>query len=158
MGLFASQTKTCAVLSKSHLKPNVTTSEITIWLVLVDMVVSMRATLTDHWEFYRLNWFCLACSIFIRYRVDWLHRRRTGTDWIAIKTEYGRENALSIVKALRKKGEDPFTSILLEDSYITYELYLHLRFDGTDFGIMVRCQFQMNEWLDKVDFAQSFTT
>lgn len=77
---------------------------------------------------------------------------------VPYESEDGRANALSMVKALRKKCEDTLHSRRFEDSDITYELYLHLRYDGTDFGIMVLCPSQMNERLDEVDFAQLFTT
>lgn len=67
-----------------------------------------------------------------------------------------REQAFSLLKNLQGKALASLKDRGFADDSIQFELYLNLRYEGTDFGIMIQCPEKKQETLGDVDFEQLF--
>lgn len=68
--------------------------------------------------------------------------------------EEGHLKAMSLLQRLREESVESLRQRGFEDKSIRSELYLNLRYEGTDFGIMVLCP--QSENFEKVDFGELF--
>lgn len=75
---------------------------------------------------------------------------------VSYNDEAGREKALTVLQSLRTNSEDLLHKRGFDDERIRCELYLNLRYDGTDFGIMVLCPTDRQNHLEDVEFAKFF--
>lgn len=70
--------------------------------------------------------------------------------------EEGHLKAMSSLQRLREKSIESLRGRGFSDKSIRSELYLNLRYEGTDFGIMVLCPPEQNDDTESVDFAELF--
>lgn len=68
-----------------------------------------------------------------------------------------RMEAYGLLYRLRTRARQSLRARGFEEKAMRFEQYLNLRYDGTDFGIMVPCPQELNENPELVDFAESFT-
>lgn len=69
-----------------------------------------------------------------------------------------RAHALDILEGLRSEAFESLNRRNLRVESIRFELYLNLRYEGTDFGIMVPCPEGMNNRVGEVEFDKLFVS
>lgn len=75
---------------------------------------------------------------------------------VSFHDDEGRSKAFTMLQQLRKQSEESLRRRGFTEKSIHCELHLNLRYEGTDFGIMVVCPSEKNDDVQSVDFAQLF--
>lgn len=70
--------------------------------------------------------------------------------------EGARRKAFILLNSLRSKARDVLGKRGFRDETIRFELYVDLRYDGTDFGIMIQCPKQYEHCPECVQFEKLF--
>eukprot|EP00177_Eucheuma_denticulatum_P007592 GFKZ01013813.1.p1 GENE.GFKZ01013813.1~~GFKZ01013813.1.p1 ORF type:complete len:1296 (+),score=166.32 GFKZ01013813.1:184-4071(+) len=67
-----------------------------------------------------------------------------------------RSEAMNMLKTLKQRASETLRSRNIRKESIRYELYLNLRYEGTDFAIMIQCPEEKIEAIADVEFDKLF--